>query len=128
MGKKLSQEIFNSEFCPPWAQYAAINSWGTAFFFKFEPHIVMFPDGSGYWNEDEAGPCVVYNDDKSEAKFDASDWKNSLIEKVSSAPQEASEALQRVIDLSHKLEDMQNKVLDLQRKIEDSLEALKELL
>lgn len=79
MAQKLSQKVFQLKYCPTWAHFAAVNSWGTAFYFEYEPYIVTYPDGSGYWDEEETGLVIVLDDDKKEIHFDASDWKNSLI-------------------------------------------------
>lgn len=69
--KKLTIEVFKRKLCPGWAQYAAVNKSGLTYYFGWEP--ILGDDG---WipSPQEIRPGFL-------GVFDASDWKNSLIER-----------------------------------------------
>lgn len=61
--------------CPDWARYAAVNEDGAAYVYEFAP----VPLGEA-WAVSCGRYAIVCGADKHELKFDASDWRNSLIE------------------------------------------------
>jgi hypothetical protein len=67
---KLTAEIFDRPECPTWANYAVVNEVGKGFYFQSEPertdHTWQIPPDHGIADI---------------GKFDASDWKNSLIKR-----------------------------------------------
>lgn len=73
---KLTADVFNHPNCPEWAEYAAVDADGQVWVYGYEPFI----DGEvGFW--------VCHNDDYEGGAFigkgyDATDWKNSLIQRV----------------------------------------------
>lgn len=71
--KKLTTAAFKRKSCPKWARYAAVNKSGLTYYFGWEP--ILGDDG---WipspQEIIPGPGFL-------GVFDASDWKNSLIER-----------------------------------------------
>lgn len=70
--QKLTVEIFNHPDCPEWAKYAAVDIDGVTCVYQDKPHI----KGSE-WVAQYHGInwCVI------PGRSDASDWKNSLIER-----------------------------------------------
>ena len=73
----LNEKVFELDSCPDWAQYAAVNEDGTAYFYRYSPYII----GHGYsCNSDAPWECEKYiqiSDD--DPLFDATDWQHSLI-------------------------------------------------
>ena len=67
--KRLTTKIFKRKSCPKWAQYAAVNRDGTAYYYDQEPD---YDAVRGRW---------MYAYDRYCGEFDASDWKKSLIER-----------------------------------------------
>ncbi len=67
---KLTAEVFNRPECPEWAQWAAVDESGMAFYYYEKPYERKHTFHS--WDRTKS------IDDK----FDASDWKNSLIERL----------------------------------------------
>jgi hypothetical protein len=67
--KKLTTAAFKRKSCPKWARYAAVNRDGTAYYYDQEPD---YDAVRGRW---------MYAYDRYCGEFDATDWKNSLIER-----------------------------------------------
>lgn len=67
---KLTAEIFDRPDCPEWAQYAAVDMNGIAYYYDDKP----FPTETFFYNK-----CAYHQ--MIEGDFDASDWENSLIER-----------------------------------------------
>lgn len=67
---KLTAEVFDREDCPEWANWAAVDSCGDAYFYMEKPQA-----NSQRWNDSVR--CDFYYI----GKFDASDWQNSLIKR-----------------------------------------------
>lgn len=64
--------------CPEWARYAAVDKSGAVCVYDLKPVL-----RSNDWYPAPGGLCAVVCDaDNHELKFDASDWKNSLIERL----------------------------------------------
>lgn len=71
--KKLTVDVFNRPDCPGWARYAVVNANGK---------VILFSDEPSVWDDDRwiaAYSSRVRTLD--DVPFDASDWKNSLIER-----------------------------------------------
>jgi hypothetical protein len=68
---KLTAEVFDRPDCPEWAKYAAVDKCRNAMWYEGEPKVF----GSLFWNS-QRGKIQ-----KIPGKFDASDWKNSLVER-----------------------------------------------
>lgn len=69
---KLTQEVFERPDCPEWAKWAAVDKSGAAFWYSERPKIAWpfhysWAHGHNYMSL--------------KGKFDATDWKNSLIER-----------------------------------------------
>lgn len=77
---KLTTEVFNYSDCPIWAQFAAVDKDGSAFFYDTRPIIY---DNEETW---QLGEKSRYNRGLSE-KFDSSDWRHSLIERPKALPE-----------------------------------------
>lgn len=75
----LNEKVFQLDNCPDWAQYAAVDEDGAAYFYRYSPCII----GHGYnCNSDAPWECEKYiqiSDD--DPLFDATDWQHSLIER-----------------------------------------------
>ena len=75
---KLTVEVFNHPECPKWARYAAVDESGNAYWYASLPKNEIYA---------LTHQCVWHNESKNfemiPGKFDASDWKNSLIERPS---------------------------------------------
>lgn len=72
---KLTVDVFSLPDCPEWADWAAVDSSGNAFWYSDLPHET---GGERMW--DSLG---AFKEIKS--TFDASDWQNSLIERPNKA-------------------------------------------
>ena len=68
----LTEKVFHLEECPDWAQYAAVDEDGTAYFYMCPPS----PSVHGYRS---ASACIRI--DTGYSLFDATDWQHSLIER-----------------------------------------------
>jgi hypothetical protein len=66
---KLTAEVFNRPDCPEWANYAAVDESGVAYYYAEEPYARKHTFGS------------LDSMKTIDGTFDASDWKNSLIER-----------------------------------------------
>lgn len=78
---KLTAEVFDRPDCPDWAQYAAADADGYAFYYSEKPFMVA---NNGGW-----GIACNMN---SQAKLipeimEATDWKNSLVERPAKLPE-----------------------------------------
>ena len=78
---KLTQKIFDRPDCPDWAQYAAVDSNGSAYWYDDPPR-----QGEEQWHTQRVD---VYNGGVAKVKrlsgrYEASDWKNSLIARPAS--------------------------------------------
>lgn len=67
---KLTAEVFDRPDCPEWAKYAVVDKRHNACFCAEKPKIVA----DGWYSESYVEGII-------RPKFDASDWKNSLIER-----------------------------------------------
>ena len=72
---KLTAEVFDREDCPEWANWAAVDSCGDAYYYNEKPQT-----NSRTW-----GNPVLCEFDYID-KFDATDWQNSLIERHAKLP------------------------------------------
>ena len=68
--KRLTTKIFKRKSCPKWARYAAVNKSGLTLYFEDEPFVNE--EFCGWIGRSRVKYCGV---------FDATDWKNSLIER-----------------------------------------------
>lgn len=71
--KRLTTAVFKRKSCPKWARYAAVNKSGLTFYFGWEP--ILLDD---CWMP---SPQEIILELGFLGVFDASDWKNSLIER-----------------------------------------------
>ena len=75
----LNEKVFELDTCPDWAQYAAVDEDGAAYFYRYSPCII----GHGYnCNSDapwEYEKYIQIGDD--DPLFDATDWQHSLIKR-----------------------------------------------
>lgn len=73
---RLTVDVFCREECPEWAEYAAVDADGDAYWYAGKPRPLgaAWYQGGGY-RASQIGP-----------RYDASDWKNSLIERPAVAP------------------------------------------
>lgn len=62
--------------CPEWARYAAVNKSGAVYVYENKP-VPLY----SVWTDSGGRYAVVCTPDEQELKFDAADWKNSLIER-----------------------------------------------
>lgn len=72
---KLTVEVFDREDCPTWARYAAVNANGKVALFSDDPSRRDSQWGVTYYSS--SVHTVILDD----VMYDASDWKNSLIER-----------------------------------------------
>lgn len=71
---KLTAEVFDRPDCPEWARYAALGGGGVLTFYEDKPMMSKDEYPKRWINYDRWYPVEG-------TKFDASDWKNSLIER-----------------------------------------------
>lgn len=76
---KLTVEVFDRPDCPKWAKYAAVDKDGGLYFYANEPSLETSAGEWSYYYGD--GRWGRFGDN-----FDASDWKNSLIERPAKLP------------------------------------------
>jgi hypothetical protein len=69
---KLTQAVFDREDCPEWANWAAVDADGRAFWYEVKPDRMV----RAYVTEDYKGELIT-----KPGRFDASDWEHSLIER-----------------------------------------------
>lgn len=70
----LNEKVFELDSCPDWAQYAAVDADGEAYWYSAKPETVEIG-----WIGDTYDPVIIV-DGKANA-FDATDWQHSLIER-----------------------------------------------
>ena len=74
--KKVTIEVFKRKSCPKWARYAAVTPSGAAYYFESKPtvdeHLLV------WLGPNRVRECGRFGEF---GEFDASDWKNSLIER-----------------------------------------------
>lgn len=78
---KLTQEIFETDECPSWAEYVAVDGYGHAYFFSSKP--VMDPLNGAWYPTAGSVPAKSYHG----GKFDATTWSSSLIKRESKIPE-----------------------------------------
>ena len=69
----LDEKVFQLDSCPFWAQYAAVDEDGHAYWYESQPHIHYV-----YWSyerERSRSKCIIG------VFFDATNWQNSLIKR-----------------------------------------------
>ena len=70
----LNEKVFDLEECPDWAQYAAVDEDGHAYWYAVEPYIYR----TCWW----ATPIdVIAEQIPGNTLFDPTDWKHSLIKR-----------------------------------------------
>lgn len=72
---KLTQDVFSMSECPEWAQYAAVDADGVAYYYRYKPICRSI----GYKTLNSTQRIC-------DALFDVSDWRNSLIERPAVVP------------------------------------------
>ena len=70
----LNEKVFELDSCPDWAQYAAVDADGEAYWYSSKPETV-----EGGWIGDTYSPVIMV-DGKVDV-FDPTDWQHSLIER-----------------------------------------------
>ena len=75
----LNEKVFELDSCPDWAQWAAVDEDGSAYYFEHKPH-----QYSASWRN--AAPCssaclIYVSRIHTDTPFDATDWQHSLIER-----------------------------------------------
>ena len=73
----LNEKVFELDGCPDWAQYAAVNGDGTAYFYRHLP----FLKTHSYACKDSTPWHCYMRITKDVGIFDPTDWQNSLIER-----------------------------------------------
>lgn len=73
---KLTAEVFDRPDCPEWAKYAAVDKYEKAMWYEDEPKAL----GGVFWNSKRGQIKEI------PGEWDASDWKNSLIERPAKMP------------------------------------------
>ena len=71
----LDEKVFELDECPEWAQYAAVDKDGKAYWYESKPERVLSD-----W-VDFNGRIYLIQDGDNAFIFDATDWKHSLIER-----------------------------------------------
>lgn len=77
---KLTAEVFDRPDCPDWAKFAALGGGGVLTFYEDKPRMSKDEYPKRWINYDRWYPVEG-------TKFDASDWKNSLIERPAKLPE-----------------------------------------
>ena len=70
----LNEKVFKLDCCPDWAQYAAVDECGTAYWYSSKPSRI----GSDW--VDYGRICLIRDGNKA-FLFDTTDWQHSLIER-----------------------------------------------
>ena len=71
----LNEKVFDLDTCPHWAQYAAVDASGKAYWYSAKPSRA----GSD-WVDGGRIRLIIKDDDRTKASvFDATDWYHSLI-------------------------------------------------
>ena len=71
----LNEKVFALGNCPDWAEWAAVDADGAAYFYMYRPS----PGVNRYRCTNAESPCIRIN--TSWSLFDATDWQHSLIER-----------------------------------------------
>lgn len=74
---KLTAEVFDRPDCPEWAQYAAVDVQGLAYWYHHSP---VADERIGVWK-------VWGTDRQLIGFFDSSDWQNSIVERPAKKPE-----------------------------------------
>ena len=69
----LTEKVFQLDICPAWAQYAAVDEDGHAYWYEYKPH-----QYSASWRN-TAPRLNNVSHIHTDTPFDATDWRNSLI-------------------------------------------------
>ena len=69
----LTEKVFQLDTCPDWAQYAAVDEDGHAYWYEYKPH-----QYSASWRN-TAPRLNNVSRIHTDTPFDATDWRNSLI-------------------------------------------------
>lgn len=88
---KLTAEVFSRPDCPEWAKYAAVVDCGNGVYFDTKPRLGNISDPwSGFkkWS-------FIYSPTGEVIQWDASDWRNSLIERPKSLPKLTADVFDR---------------------------------
>ena len=72
----LNEKVFELDECPDWAQYAAVDADGEAYWYSTKPS-----RAGGDWVDFYGGRIRLIRDGDNALIFDAADWKHSLIER-----------------------------------------------
>ena len=75
----LNEKIFELDECPDWAQYAAVDEDGSAYYFEHKPR-----QYSASWRNATScsSPCLSsVRHIPTDTPFDSTDWQHSLIER-----------------------------------------------
>ena len=70
----LNEKVFELDECPDWAQYAAVNEDGTAYFYSHLPLQGLYTHVCNVWYD-----CMRITNDI--GVFDATDWQHSCIKR-----------------------------------------------
>ena len=68
----LNESVFELDVCPDWAQYAAVDECGTAYWHESKPCRMLH---QWFHRSDSRYKAIV------DYSFDATDWQHSLIER-----------------------------------------------
>ena len=71
----LNEKVFELDGCPDWAQYAAVNGDGTAYFYRHVPFLKI----RTFVSKDSTAWHNYLRITKDVEIFDATDWQHSLI-------------------------------------------------
>lgn len=74
---KLTHEVFSMDECPEWAQFAAVDADGVAYWYDTKPEHVL----GGWLGVGERHTSRLIARGNTKLFYDSSDWKNSLIER-----------------------------------------------
>ena len=77
---KLTQDIFETDECPSWAEYAAVDAYGDAYFFSSKPTSDLY---NGGWLLTGCAYSKTYRG----GTFDDTNWATSLIKRESKIPE-----------------------------------------
>lgn len=78
---KLTVDVFASPQCPDWAKYAAVDADGVAWYYGHKPVL-----GKCRWGTPGHTEVHAIYDSCKYARFDATDWEHSLIERPAVVP------------------------------------------
>lgn len=69
----LTEKVFELDSCPDWAQYAAVDEDGRAYWYESKPDIYYV-----YWTSERERSRLIQDGDNA-LIFDATGWRHSLI-------------------------------------------------